>query len=173
MNELSGKKIIIYVENFYEDKEFWYPHIRMKEAGAEVVVAGPEAGKTYKGKHGLPAEADVSFDSLSGGEADGLIIPGGYCPDHIRRNQAALDFVKSMDEAGKLIAFICHAGWVPASAGVLKGRKITSFFAIKDDLVNAGADWVDQEVVVDKNMITSRNPNDLPAFCIEILKYFS
>jgi protease I len=145
----------------------------MKEAGAEVVAAGPEAGKTYKGKHGLPAEADVSFDSLAGGEADGLIIPGGYCPDHIRRNQAALDFVKSMDEAGKLVAFICHAGWVPASAGILKGRKITSFFAIKDDLVNAGAEWVDQEVVVDKNMITSRNPNDLPAFCIEILKYFS
>jgi protease I len=173
MNEMSGKKIIIYVEDFYEDKEFWYPNIRMKEAGAEVVVAGPEAGKTYKGKHGLPAEADVSFDSLAGGEADGLIIPGGYCPDHIRRNQAALDFVKSMDEAGKLVAFICHAGWVPASAGILKGRKITSFFAIKDDLVNAGAEWVDQEVVVDKNMITSRNPNDLPAFCIEILKYFS
>lgn len=173
MAELSGKKIIVYVEDFYEDKEFWYPNIRMREAGAEVVVAGPEAGKIYKGKHGLPAETDVSFDSLRKAEADAVIIPGGYCPDHIRRNQAALDFVKSMDEAGKLIAFICHAGWVPASARVLKGRKITSFFAIKDDLVNAGANWVDEEVVVDGNMITSRNPNDLPAFCREIIKYLA
>jgi protease I len=169
MSELSGKRIVIFVDDIYEDKEFWYPKIRMKEAGAEVVVAGPEAGKTYTGKHGLPAEAEVSFDSLSGAEADALIIPGGYCPDRIRRHQAALDFVKFMDEAGKIVAFICHGGWVPASAGIVKGRRLTSFFAIKDDLVNAGAEWTDEEVVVDKNLITSRNPDDLPAFCKAII----
>lgn len=170
MAELSGKKIVIFVDDIYEDKEFWYPNIRLREAGAEVVVAGPEAGKTYTGKHGLPAEADVSFDSLANASADALVIPGGYCPDRIRRHKAALNFVRTMNEAGKAIAFICHAGWVPISAGIVKGRKLTSFFAIKDDLVNAGADWTDQEVVIDGNLITSRDPDDLPAFCKAIIE---
>jgi len=169
MTELKGRKIVIFVDNYYEDKEFWYPNLRLKEAGAEVVVAGPEAGKTYKGKNGLPAESDVAFDSLDASGFDALVIPGGYCPDLIRRHQAALDFTKAMDQASKVIAFICHAGWVPISAGIVNGRDLTSFFAIKDDLVNAGANWKDAEVVVDGNMITSRNPDDLPAFCKAII----
>lgn len=169
MAELSGKKVVIFVDDIYDDREFWYPNIRLREAGAEVTVAGPEAGRTYASKHGMPAEAEVAFDSLAASDADALIIPGGYCPDRIRRSRAALDFVKSMDKASKVIAFICHAGWVPISAGIVKGRKLTSFFAIKDDLVNAGADWTDREVVIDGNMVTSRSPDDLPAFMRAII----
>lgn len=173
MSELKGKTVVIFVDNYYEDKEFWYPKLRLMEAGAEVVVAGPEAGKTYKGKNGLPADSDVAFDALAAAGVDALVIPGGYCPDLIRRHRAALDFTRAMDEAGKVIAFICHAGWVPISAGIVNGRRLTSFFAIKDDLVNAGADWVDEEVVVDGKMITSRNPDDLPAFCKAIIAELS
>lgn len=170
MGELSGKRIVILVEELYNDFEFWYPKFRMLEAGAQVVVAGPRAGATFKSKYGVPAQSDVAFGDLKADQVDAVIIPGGYAPDFIRRDAHALALVKAVCEAGKVAAFICHAGWVMVSAGVLKGRKATSFFAIKDDMINAGADWVDQEVVVDGNLISSRTPDDLPAFCRSIIE---
>ncbi|MCW5980872.1 MAG: type 1 glutamine amidotransferase [Bryobacteraceae bacterium] len=164
--ELKGKRIALLVDILYQELEVWYPYYRLKEAGADVVLAGPEAGRTYESKVGYPAKADVSFTDLKAAEFDGVVVPGGYAPDHIRRHAAAVKFVGDMDAQGKLVAAICHAGWVLCSAGgMLKDRRATSFFAIKDDLINAGAKWEDAEVVVDGNLVTSRKPDDLPAFC--------
>ncbi|MGB8319644.1 MAG: type 1 glutamine amidotransferase domain-containing protein [Ignavibacteriaceae bacterium] len=171
--KLKSKKIAVFLENMYEDLEFWYPNIRMKEEGAEVVVIAPEAKEKYTGKHGLPAVSDKAINEVNTGEFDALIIPGGYSPDKMRRHKEMVDFVKKMDDEGKLIAAICHAGWMMASADIIKGRKLTSFFSIKDDLVHAGAEWIDKEVVIDGNIITSRHPEDLPAFCREIIKELS
>ena len=164
MDPLKGKTVGILVDAMYNDFEFWIPYYRMREAGAEVVVIGPRAGGAYKSKAGLEAKADKAYGQVDAASLDGLIIPGGYAPDLIRRDQDALALVRSVDEAGKTLAFICHAGWVPISAGVVEGRRLTSFSAIKDDLVNAGAQWVDAEVVEDGNFVTSRTPDDLPAF---------
>lgn len=168
----SGKKkrVALFVADIYNDFELWIPYYRLLEAGAEVVIAGPAKDGVYKSKHCLPCKAAVAFKDLKPAAFDALVIPGGYAPDIMRRSKEALAFTRAMDQAGKPIAFICHAGWVPASAGILKGRTVTSFFAIKDDLIHAGAKWVDQEVVVDKNLITSRTPDDLPAFCRELVK---
>ncbi len=160
----AKKRVALFVADIYNDFEVWIPYYRLLEAGAEVVLAGPAKGE-YKSKHGLPCQADAAFKDLKPAAFDALVIPGGYAPDIIRRSKEALAFTAAMDKAGKTIAFICHAGWVPASAGILKGRTVTSFFAIKDDLIHAGAKWVDKEVVKDKNLITSRTPADLPAFC--------
>ncbi|TVM17942.1 protease [Oceanidesulfovibrio indonesiensis] len=170
MSELTGKKIVLLVADHHNDYEFVYPYFRMKEAGAAVTLAGPEKDGVYKGKYGMPAKADLSYDELDPTDFDGVIIPGGYAPDVIRRYEAANEFVKEMFETGKTVAYICHAGWVPASAGILEGKRCTSFFAIRDDLVNAGAQWVDEEVVVDGNLISSRTPDDLPAFCKAIIQ---
>lgn len=166
---LEGKRIAIFLEKFYEETEFWYPYYRMKEAGAVVDVIAPKVD-TYKGKNGLPAKADKGIAEVSPDDYDALIIPGGYSPDHMRRSPEMVEFVKEMNEQGKMIAAICHAPWMLASAGIIKGRKVTSFFSIKDDLINAGAQWVDQEVVVDNNIITSRNPDDLPVFCKTLIQ---
>lgn len=163
--ELKGKRIAILLDNMYQEMEAWYPYFRFKEAGAEVVVAGAEAGKTYTSKLGYPMKTDVTYDALDAAKFDGVIVPGGYAPDHIRRHAKANAFVREMDTHGKLVAAICHAPWVLCSAGILKGRKATAFFAIKDDVVNAGAVWQDGEAVVDRNLVTSRTPDDLPAFC--------
>ena len=163
--DLKGKKVAILLDNVYQEMEAWYPYYRLKEAGAEVVVVGAEAGKTYTSKLGYPMKTDASYDSVAAGQFDGVIVPGGYAPDHIRRHAKANAFVRDCDSQGKLVAAICHAPWVLCSAGILKGRKATSFFAIKDDVVNAGASWCDAEVVVDQNLVTSRTPDDLPAFC--------
>lgn len=163
--ELRGKKIAILVDQIYQDLEVWYPYYRFKEAGAEVVVAAAKAGETYPGKYGYPIVSDKSYEEVRAQDFDGVVIPGGYAPDHIRRYPKANQFVKEMDAQGKLVAAICHAGWVLVSAGVLKGRKVTCFSAIKDDVVNAGARYEDAEVVVDGNLVTSRKPDDLPAFC--------
>ena len=173
MEPLQGKTVVIYVENLYNDWEFWYPYYRMQEAGAKVVVAGLAKGAVYKSKYGMPASADEAFNELDVNEVDVLIIPGGYAPDIIRRHTPALEFVRSMVEQDKTVAFICHAGWVPISAGVVKGRTCTSFVAIKDDLVNAGARWVDEPVVVDGPLISSRTPDDLPVFCKTIIEQVS
>ncbi len=161
---LHGKKVAIFVEKLFEDLEFWYPCLRMKEEGAEVVVIAPKV-ETYTGKHGVPATADQSIYDANVEDFDALIIPGGYSPDHMRRVPEMVDFVKSMHLRGTYIATICHGGWMLASAGIIEGKDVTSFFAIKDDLMNAGARWVDQEVVTDSNLITSRTPKDLPVFC--------
>jgi protease I len=155
----------MFVDQLYNDQELWVPYYRLQEAGAEVVLIGAKAGETYHSKHGLPATAKKSYAEVRADEFDGLVIPGGYAPDHMRRHQAAIDFVREIHRQGKLVAAICHAGWLLVSAGVLKGRKATCFFSIKDDIVNAGALYEDAEVVVDGNLVTSRKPDDLPAFC--------
>ncbi len=167
--EAKGKKVILLVEEMFNDHEFWYPYYRLKEAGAQVVVVGGEKGKQYTGKAGTTAKADAGASDIQWKEFHGIVIPGGYAPDHMRRHRAMVELVGNLFKAGRVVAAICHAGWMLASAGILQGRKVTSFFAIKDDLVNAGARWVDEEVVVDGNLITSRTPDDLPAFMRAIL----
>ena len=167
--ELKGKKVILLVEETYNDREFWYPYYRLKEAGAQVTVVGPERW-SYSGAAGIKATADAGVKEVQAVDYDGLVIPGGYAPDHMRRHPAMVKLVKDMAEAGKIVAAICHAGWMLASAEVLKGRTVTGFFAIKDDLVHAGARYVDQDVAVDGNLITSRTPDDLPAFLRAIIK---
>jgi protease I len=166
--KLRGKRIAIFIEKMYEDLEFWYPYLRMKEEGADVVIIGPKVD-TYTGKHGVPVKSDQSIIGVNSSEFNALIIPGGYSPDHMRRVPEMVQFVKEINEQGKMIAAICHAPWMLASAGALKGKKVTSFFSIKDDLIHAGAEWIDQEVICDQNLITSRNPNDLPVFCKAII----
>ncbi|MFZ5569259.1 MAG: type 1 glutamine amidotransferase domain-containing protein [Thermodesulfobacteriota bacterium] len=161
--ELPGRKIILMIEQQFNDLEFWYPYFRLKEAGAGVTVVGGKA-QSYTGKSGTQAKADAAADGVRTADFDGLVIPGGYAPDHMRRYPAMVALVKEIHDAGKPVAAICHAGWMLASAKILKGRTVTSFFAIRDDLINAGAEWIDREVVVDGNLITSRQPEDLPAF---------
>ncbi len=168
--ELKGKKIIVLIEEMFNDQEFWYPYYRLKEAGAQVVVVGSGSAGQYKGKSGTLAKPDMSADQIDAADFEGLIIPGGYAPDMMRRYPKMVQLVKSIFEAGKVVAAVCHAGWMLASAEILEGRTVTSFFAIKDDLVHAGATWVDEEVVVDGNLITSRTPDDLPAFMRAIIR---
>ena len=163
--KLQGKRIAILAENMYQEMELWVPYYRFKEEGAEVKVVGAGGAKSYASKHGYPVNVDVQADQVSAVEFDAVIVPGGYAPDIMRRHVPMVKLVREAAQQGKVVAAICHAGWMLVSAGVLKGRTATSFFSIKDDLVAAGANWVDQEVVVDGNLITSRRPDDLPAFC--------
>jgi protease I len=167
--ELNGKKILILVETFYNEFEFWYPYYRLKEAGAQVTVVGSGSADTYMSKAGLPAKVDVAADKIQVADYDGVVIPGGYAPDHMRRYPAMVSLVKGFAQAGKLVAAICHAGWMLVSADIIRGRTVTSYFSIKDDLVNAGGNWVDKEVVVDGHLVTSRTPDDLPAFMRAII----
>jgi protease I len=164
------KKVAVLVEDQYQVLEVWYPYLRLREAGVEAVLVGTGNKKEYKSKEGYPVPEELSIKDARVSDFDGVVIPGGYAPDILRRYKEINEFVKNMFEKGKLVASICHGGWVLASAGVLKGKKVTSFSAIKDDMINAGAAFLDKEVVVDGNLITSRNPYDLPAFCREILK---
>jgi protease I len=160
---LRGKKIVILCGPDYEDMELHYPRYRLMEEGAEVIVAG--IGPTdYKGKKGYPITADAQIADLNPKDFDAVVVPGGYAPDHMRRSEDLLRFVREIHDQGKAVAAICHAPWVTISAGVMKGRRATCVPAIKDDVINAGADYVDQPVVVDGNLITSRRPDDLPEF---------
>jgi protease I len=168
MAEKKGK-VLILAADYYEDLELHYPKIRLKEAGYETVVAAKEK-KQYKGKNGYPVNADLTLDEVNPDEFAAVIIPGGYAPDIMRRYEKLLSIVKTMFQAGKPVAAICHAAWVPISAGIVKGKKMTCFFAVKDDVMNAGAEYLDREVVVDGNLISSRQPDDLPAFCQAIIK---
>ena len=158
------------VENHYNDLEFWYPYYRLKEEGAEVVSVGPKGGEIYTGKAGIVARADKGMLDVSVKEFDALVIPGGYAPDHMRRYPGMVDLVRQFNLQGKVVAAICHAGWMLASADIISGRKVTAFFSIKDDLEHAGATFVDREVVVDENLITSRQPDDLPAFMRAVIQ---
>jgi len=167
--ELKNKKIVILGEDIYEDQELWYPYYRMREAGAQVVIVGLTGTETYHSKYGYPVKAEIAAEAVDVNAVDAVIIPGGYAPDKMRRHPAMLKLVREVYEKGGVVAFICHAGWVPISAGILRGRKVTSVSAIKDDLVNAGAEWLDQEVVVDGNLVSSRSPADLPAYCRAII----
>jgi protease I len=160
---LSSKSVLIFAGPLYEDLELWYPKIRLEEEGAKTVVAGT-GERTYQGKRGYPLTVDTSVDQLSADAFDGLVIPGGYAPDVMRRSTKLLQLTREIHDAGKPVAFICHAGWVPISAGIVRGRRGTSVGAIKDDLVNAGLIWEDSPVVVDGNLISSRTPADLPHF---------
>jgi len=166
--KLKGMKIAILVEDFYNEFELWYPYYRLLEEGAEVKLIGPEA-KVYESKHGLPAEADLSAAEVKAGDFQGIIVPGGYAPDKLRRYPKILDLVREIFENGGIVASICHGPWVLISTNIMKGKKTTGFNSIKDDLVNAGAIYLDKEVVVDNNLITSRIPQDLPAFLPAII----
>ncbi len=166
---LAGKKVLIFAASYYEELELWYPKIRLEEEGVATVVAGV-GEQTYLGKRGsYPVTVDAHVDDVHAKDFDGLVIPGGYAPDILRRHQKVLSLTRDIFSAGKPVAFICHAGWVPISAGILKGKRGTSVGAIRDDLVNAGMKWEDAPVVVDGNLISSRTPADLGQFMRALL----
>lgn len=171
--ELAGKRVAVLAENMYQELELWYPLLRLREAGAETFVVGSGSADTYSSKAGYPVAVDIVADQVQAAEVDAVVIPGGYAPDLMRRYPAMVDLVREAFEQGKVVAAICHAGWMLASADILKGKQATGFFSIKDDLVNAGATYVDAEVVRDGNLITSRVPSDLPAFCRTIVEALS
>ena len=169
---LAGKRILIFTGDIYEDLELWYPKLRLIEAGAEVVVAGPEAGQTYAGKNGYPCVSDAAISKISSNDFDGVLCPGGFMPDKLRRDPRVLELIREFADAGKLVAAICYGGWIPISAKVYRDVRVTGSPGIKDDLINAGAAWEDAPVVVDRHFVSSRKPDDLPDFCrgmIEVL----
>ncbi|MBI2880714.1 MAG: type 1 glutamine amidotransferase [Candidatus Tectomicrobia bacterium] len=167
---LSGKTVAVLAENLYQEMELWYPVYRFREAGAVVHVIGTGTAETYTSKHGYPVKVDSSVDEVSADDYDAVIIPGGYAPDLMRRKAAMVEFVRKANEQGKIVAAICHAGWMLCSADIVRGRTATCFHSIRDDLIHAGARYVNEEVVVDGNLITSRFPDDLPAFCREVIR---
>ena len=162
--ELAGMRIAILAETLYEDLELWYPYYRLREAGADVFVVGSGSAETYQSKHGYPVTVDAEADTVTASQFDAVIIPGGYSPDHMRRHPSMVKLVREAHEQGKVVAAICHAGWMLCSANIVRGKTATSYRSIKDDMVNAGANWVDREVVRDGTLVTSRSPADLPAF---------
>ncbi len=165
------KKIVgLLVEEQYQDLEVWVPYYRLKEAGFEVLLIGQETGKVYKSKHGYPAAAETDYKRTRAKDLDAVVIPGGFAPDFMRRYPEPAKLIADIFKAGKVTAAICHGAWMLCSAGVLKGKKATCFYAIADDVKNAGANYVDEECVVDGNLITSRKPEDLPAFCAAIVR---
>lgn len=163
MQRLRGVRLLTIVDDLYEDLELWYPKYRLEEEGAAVVVAGLER-KTYTGKNGYPCAAEALIADQRSTDYDGFLIPGGFMPDKLRRYPKVLELTREFDAAGKLIAQICHAGWIPISAKILKGRRVTSTPGIRDDMENAGALWFDEPVVVDGNLVSARRPPDLPPF---------
>ena len=167
---LSEKRILCFVGDVYEDLELWYPKLRLQEAGAEVVLAGPEAGQNYSGKNGYPCVSDAAISEMNADDFDGVICPGGFMPAKLRRDPKVLSLIAEFHAAGKLVAAICHGGWMPISAKVYDGVRVTGSPGIKDDLENAGAIWEDAAVVVDRHFVSSRKPDDLPDFCRGILQ---
>ncbi|MCF6157120.1 MAG: type 1 glutamine amidotransferase [wastewater metagenome] len=164
-------KVAVLIEDHYQVLEVWYPYLRLREEGIETIFVGTGTKDSYQSKEGYPAKEELSIKEADVNTFDGVVVPGGYAPDVLRRYEEINMFVKNMYQKKKLVAAICHAGWVLVSAGILKGKKATCFSAIKDDVINAGAEFIDKEVVVDGNLITSRNPYDLPAFCTQIIKF--
>lgn len=168
--KLSGKKAAILAEDMYNDFELWIPYFRLKEEGVEVAVVGSGTSPTYHSKYGIPVQVDKKASEVSANDFDAVIIPGGYAPDRMRLHPEMVSLVRDAYQQGKVVASICHAGWMLVSAGILKGKRTTSYVAIKDDMINAGALWEDAELVRDGNLITSRKPEDLPAFCRTIIQ---
>jgi protease I len=168
--DLKQARVAVLIEQQYQEMEVWYPVYRLREAGCKVTLVGPDAGATYPSKLGYPAKSDKAAKDVTPGDFDALVIPGGFAPDFLRRSEAVIKFVRQLAEAGKPIAAICHGPWVLCSTPALRGKKATCFMAIKDDVINAGASYVDAEVIRDGNIITSRKPDDLPAFVVELLK---
>ena len=162
---LTGQRVLCFTGDIYEDLELWYPKLRLIEAGAEFVLAGEEAGRQYAGKNGYPCVSDITIDDVDCSQFDALVVPGGFMPDKLRRLPRVLEIVREFFEAGKPVAAICHGGWIPISAGIYSGVRVTGSPGIKDDLVNAGAIFEDSAVVVDRNSVSSRRPDDLPDFC--------
>ena len=173
MGKLTGKKVAVLLDKEYQELEVWYPYYRMKEEGAEVVLVAAEAKKEYPSKLGYPATSEAAADKVRAGDFHAVIIPGGWAPDYMRRSDAMVNFVRDAAKANLVLAAICHGGWMLCCTDALRGRKATSFMAIRFDMINAGATWVDEEVVVDGNIITSRKPADLPAFCQAIIQALS
>lgn len=169
LSDLKGKNYLFLVEDIYEDLELWYPKLRLIEAGAAVVVAAPKANHVYMGKHGYPCRSDSAIEDVRATDFDGIVCPGGFMPDKLRRSSQVLELVRDFASAGKLVAAICHGGWIPISAGVYRGVRVTGSLGIRDDLVNAGAIWEDAAVVVDRHFVSSRKPDDLPDFCRGII----
>jgi protease I len=167
---LTGKRVAVLVEQQYQELEVWHPVYRLREAGCTVALVGPEAGKSYPSKLGYPAVADVAAKDAAADQFDAVVIPGGVAPDYIRRSEPMLKLVRDLFARKKLVAAICHGPWVLCSTPALKGKTATGFHSIKDDMINAGATFVDREVVVDGNVITSRKPDDLPAFVAAIVE---
>lgn len=163
-------RVIVFAENLYEDSELLYPYYRMQEAGFEVDVVAPKADTVYQGKKGTSIKSTRAAADIDIAGYEAIIIPGGYSPDLMRRDKDMVRLVRQADEQGKVVAAICHAGWMLAEADIVRGRRVTSFFSVRRDVENAGARWEDREVVVEGNLVTSRQPADLPAFCREILK---
>lgn len=170
---LKGKRVIVLAENLYQELELWYPVLRLREESARVTIVGSGSSSTYTSRFGYPVNVDKDAEEINIQEYDGVIIPGGYAPDHMRRYPAMVKLVADMYAQRKLVGAICHGVWMLASARILRGKTVTGFFSIKDDLVNAGAEFIDVEVVVDGKLVTSRMPDDLPAFMksvIDVLK---
>jgi len=166
----GDKTLLAFLDNVYEDLELWYPKLRLEEAGYALKCAAPEI-RTYTGKHGYPAQSDLLLSEARSEDFCGLLVPGGFMPDKLRRDAKVLSLTREFFEQGKLVAFICHGGWIPISAKILKGKRVTGSRGIKDDLENAGATWVDEPVVVDGNLISSRTPRDLAAFGEAMVKF--
>lgn len=167
---LDGKRLLMFVDDVYEDLELWYPKLRLIEGGAHVTVAGPEAERKYAGKHGYPCRSDAAIRDMEAADFHGVVIPGGFMPDKLRRDGKVLELVQQFASAGKLVAAICHGGWIPISAGVYRGVRVTGSLGIKDDLVNGGAIWEDAAAVVDRHFVSSRKPDDLPEFCLAMFR---
>lgn len=167
---IPNARIAILAEDLYEENELWYPYYRLKEAGAAVTLVGTGRSETFKSKHGVPVVPERTTDDISVSDFDAVVIPGGYSPDMMRRKASLVAFVREMHEAGKTVAAICHAPWVLVSAGILDGKQVTSFGSIKDDVEAAGGTYLDEAVVVDGNLVTSRAPADLPAFVPAIIE---
>lgn len=168
--KLHGKKAAILAEDIYNEFELWIPYYRLKEEGVQVTVVGSGTSAVYHGKYGIPVTVDMAASEVSAHDFDAIIVPGGYAPDKMRIHPEMVSLVREAFQKGKIVAAICHAGWMLASAGILKGKRVTSYVAIKDDMIHAGAEWEDSELVRDGNLITSRKPEDLPAFCRTIVQ---
>lgn len=166
---MKSTRILVLVGDDYEDLELWYPKLRLEEAGMGVTVAGPEARVTYRGKHGYPCVSDAAIGDLRAADFHGIVCPGGFMPDKLRRDRRVLELVSELSTQGKLVAAICHGGWIPISAKVYRGVRVTGSPGIKDDLENAGAIWEDAPVVIDRHFVSSRKPDDLPSFARGIL----